>query len=71
MYHDIQTRVKTRCDTTSYFDIEVGLHQGAALNPLLLIIVMDVLLKNVNPTQETTERREGDITYILILAVLT
>ena len=24
----IQTRVKTRCDATEYFYIEVGLHQG-------------------------------------------
>ena len=34
-------------DTTEYFDIEVGLHQGAALSPLLLIIVMDVLASEV------------------------
>ena len=34
MYKDIQTRVKTRSDTTEYFDIEVGLHQGSALSPL-------------------------------------
>ena len=26
--HDTQTRVKTSCDTTEYFDIEVGLHQN-------------------------------------------
>ena len=38
MYQDTPTRVKTRCDTTDYFDIEVGLHQGSALSPLLFII---------------------------------
>ena len=32
--HDTQTRVKTRCDTTEYFDIEVGLHQWSVLSPL-------------------------------------
>ena len=47
MYQDTQTRVKTRCDTTEYFDIEVGLHQGGALSPLLFIIVMDVLASEV------------------------
>ena len=48
MYQDIQTRVKTRCDdTTQYFDIEAGLHQGSALSPLLFIIVMDVLASDV------------------------
>ena len=35
-------------DTTEYFDIEVGLHQGSALrSPLLFIIVMDVLASEV------------------------
>ncbi len=34
-------------DTTEYFDIEVGLHQGSALSPLLFIIVMDVLASDV------------------------
>ena len=47
MYKDTQTRVKTRSDTTEYFDIEVGLHQGSALSPLLFIIVMDVLASEV------------------------
>ena len=47
MYQDTQTRVKTRCDTREFFDIEVGLHQGSALTPLLFIIVMDVLTLEV------------------------
>ena len=47
MYQDTQTRVKTRCDTTEYFDIEVGLHQGSALIPLLFITVMNVLASEV------------------------
>ena len=34
--HDTQTRVKRRCDTTEYFDIEVGLHQGSVLSPLYI-----------------------------------
>ena len=34
-------------DTTEYFDIEVGLHQGSALSPLLIIIVMGVLASDV------------------------
>ena len=47
MYQDTQTGVKTRCATTEYFDIEVGLHQRSALSPLLFIIVMDVLASEV------------------------
>ena len=37
------TRVKTRCGLTQYFNIEVGLHQGSTLSPLLFNIVMDML----------------------------
>ena len=47
MYNYTQTSVNTRSDTTEYFDIEVGLHQGSALIPLLFIIVMDVLASEV------------------------
>ena len=37
--HDTQTRVKTCCDMTEYFDIEVGLHQGSVLSPLYIYIL--------------------------------
>ena len=48
MHQDAQMRVNTRCGrTTGYFDVEVGLHQGSALSPLLSIIVMDVLASEV------------------------
>ena len=43
MYKATNTRVKTRCGLTQYYDIEVGLHQGSTLSPLLFIIIMDVL----------------------------
>ena len=45
MYQDTQTRVETRCDTTEYFDIEVGLHQGYALSLLLFIIHEPIYLR--------------------------
>ena len=43
MYKATKTRVMTRCGLTQYFDIEVGLHQGSTLSPLLFIIIMGVL----------------------------
>ena len=43
MYRGTKTRVKTRCGKTECFEVKVGLHQGAALSPLLFIIIMDVL----------------------------
>ena len=43
MYSGTKTRVKTRCGRTEYFEVNVGLHQGYALSPLLFIITIDVL----------------------------
>ena len=47
MYKATKTRVKTRCGLTQYFNIEVGLHQGSTLSPLLFIIIMDVLASRI------------------------
>ena len=47
MYKATKTRVKTRCGLTQYFNIEVGLHQGSTLSPLLFIIIMDVLARSI------------------------
>ena len=40
-------QVITQKGETEYFPIEVGLHQGSALSPLLFIIIMDVLTENI------------------------
>ena len=47
MYRSIKTQVVTQKGETEYFPIEVGLHQGSALSPLLFIIIMDVLTENI------------------------
>ena len=44
MYRSSKTQVVTQKGETEYFPIEVGLHQGSALSPLLFIITIDVLL---------------------------
>ena len=43
MFRPSKTQVVTQKDETDCFPIEVGLHQGSALSPLLFIIIMDVL----------------------------
>ena len=43
MYKDSLTQIQTRDECTDYFRIDVGLHQGSALSPLLFILIMDVL----------------------------
>ena len=43
MYKDSLTQMQTRDGCNDYFRIDVGLHQGSALSPLIFIIIMDVL----------------------------
>ena len=47
MYRSYKTQVITEKGETECFSIEVGLHQGSALSPLLFIIIMDVLTENI------------------------
>ena len=43
MYKDSTTRVVPNAGETEEIRVEVGLHQGSALSPLLFIIIMDVI----------------------------
>ena len=47
IYRSSKMQVVTQKGETEYFPIEVGLHQGSALSPLLFIIIMDVLTENI------------------------
>ena len=47
MYRSCKTKVVHQKGETEYFAIEVGLHQGSALSPLLAIIIMDFLTENI------------------------
>ena len=42
-YKEVTTRVQTDCGEMEEFVIEVGLHQGSALSPILFITIMDTL----------------------------
>ena len=44
---NVTTRVRSTVGTTDSFHVEVGLHQGSALSPLLLNIVFDVITEIV------------------------
>ena len=48
MYKDCSTSVRIDSGLTSKIQIEVGLHQGSTLSPLLFIIIMDVLAEDIN-----------------------
>ncbi|MBJ5486870.1 hypothetical protein JGG36_24070 [Salmonella enterica subsp. enterica serovar Meleagridis] len=47
MYANARTAVRTACGDSESFDVKVGLHQGSVLSPLLFVIVMDVITKEV------------------------
>ncbi|MBV8233323.1 MAG: hypothetical protein JO329_25390 [Planctomycetaceae bacterium] len=47
MYEKVSSVVKLEHQDSEAFDINVGLHQGSVLSPLLFIIVMDVVSKDI------------------------
>ena len=51
MYENCLTHVSTREGNTEYFDVKVGLHQGSAISPLhiiIIIIIMDDLTSEID-----------------------
>jgi hypothetical protein len=47
MYDEAWTVVRTKDGDSGSFEVKVGLHQGSVLSPLLFIIVMDVVAREV------------------------
>jgi len=47
LYVNSRTRVKAMAGISEEFNILVGVHQGSVLRPLLFIIVMDELTKEI------------------------
>ena len=47
MYRPGKTQVVTQKGEPEYVLIEVGLHQGSTISPLLFTIIMDVLTENI------------------------
>ncbi|XP_065321380.1 uncharacterized protein LOC135928844 [Gordionus sp. m RMFG-2023] len=47
MYVGAQTPVRTYYGDSESFEVKVGLHQGSLLSPLLFILVMDVVAKEM------------------------
>ena len=47
MYSGCRTEVSTACGRTRQFQVEVGLHQGSALSPLLFALCVDVVTEEV------------------------
>nr|XP_017225421.1 PREDICTED: uncharacterized protein LOC108201646 [Daucus carota subsp. sativus] len=47
MYSAAGTCVRTPVGDTQYFPVEAGLHQGSVLSPLLFIMILDVITRDI------------------------
>jgi len=47
MYTGAKTVVRTVYGTTKGFEVKVGIHQGSALSPLLFVIVMEAISREL------------------------
>ncbi|EYC04267.1 hypothetical protein Y032_0089g2316 [Ancylostoma ceylanicum] len=47
LYADPRSRVQAAAGTSAEFPISVGVHQGSALSPLLFILVMDAITRDL------------------------
>jgi hypothetical protein len=47
MYDNVVTSVRTSDENTNDFPINIGLHQGSALNPYLFALVMDEITRDI------------------------
>ena len=47
MYAGCKTSVMTGAGKTKWIEIDVGLHQGSALSPLLFVIIIDVITEEI------------------------
>ncbi|EYC40923.1 hypothetical protein Y032_0589g369 [Ancylostoma ceylanicum] len=47
LYADPRSRVQAAAGTSAEFPISVGVHQGSALSPLLFVLVMDAITRNL------------------------
>ncbi|KAK3556344.1 hypothetical protein QTP70_007095 [Hemibagrus guttatus] len=61
MYERSRTVVRCAVGQTEEFNVEVGLHQGSALNPFLFAIVMDQLSKEIRQESPWTMMFADDI----------
>jgi len=47
MYEGAQTVLRTTEGDSKTFNVKVGLHQGSVLSPLLFVIVMEMILREL------------------------
>uniref|UniRef100_A0A7I4XRB9 Reverse transcriptase domain-containing protein n=1 Tax=Haemonchus contortus TaxID=6289 RepID=A0A7I4XRB9_HAECO len=56
-----KSRVQTAAGTSAEFPISVGVHQGSALSPLLFVVVMDTITKDLQKPAPWTLLHADDV----------
>ena len=47
LYEGAKTRVRIGLELSEEFEVKVGVHQGSVLSPLVFVIMVNVVMKNV------------------------
>ena len=63
MHAGCTTSVMTRAGKTNEIEIDVRLHQGSALSPLLFVIIIDVITENVEEGYPWTMQFADDLLW--------
>ncbi|EYC40844.1 hypothetical protein Y032_0594g424 [Ancylostoma ceylanicum] len=61
LYDGTRSQVRTPNGTSEEFRVNVGVHQGSALSPLLFILVMDAITKDIQKTVPWTLLYADDV----------
>ncbi|EYC44065.1 hypothetical protein Y032_0473g2104 [Ancylostoma ceylanicum] len=61
LYADPRSRVQAAAGTSAEFPISVGVHQGSALSPLLFILVMDAITRDLQRSAPWTLLYADDV----------
>jgi len=64
MYTGAKTVVRTVYGNSNYFEVKIGMHQGWALSPLLFVIVMEALSRELRITLPWELLYTGDLVAI-------
>ncbi len=64
MYRGARTAVRINGGETEEFGVEVELHQGSALSPLLFVVVMDVVTAEIRDGEKWELVFAGDLATV-------
>jgi len=64
MYTGAKTVIRTVCGNSSGFEVQIGMHQGSALSPLLFVIVMEAISREYRVALRWELLYAGDLVVI-------